>query len=265
MLVDRHQRGDAAPLSGGFHPVGVLGNGLTAGVVELDDAVVDAVGAALVHHRALQHGEGVLAVRRDREAFEAAVGATADIAVAVIVVAAGRQRRAQCLRRVEGADHRAAAVEFIQRRTVFVRHQQVAGQRVDHDAFRVEGGAQIAGRTTERARELAAEHSAGAVTELDRIDHLEVGDRTGAAIDVEREALDAHVVGQRAAARATVRQTPPFVAVGVVVDVGEHAEPAVVHAAAEQITGGARNGDAIDEGDGGCRCSRDREQQSRCQ
>ena len=85
-----------------------------------------------------------------------------------------------------------------------------------------------------------------------RLGDPEVADGAGGGVDVQREALHPGVVVQRAAAGAAVGQAPPFVAVGVVVDVGEEPDPAVVDAgAARQVERGPVDGEAIDEGGGG--------------
>ena len=55
-----------------------------------------------------------------------------------------------------------------------------------------------------------------------------VEDGAGGGVDVEREALHPGGVVEGAAAGAAVGQAPPFVAVGVVVDVGEERSPEIV-------------------------------------
>jgi hypothetical protein len=86
--------------------------------VELDDARVHAVGAALVDHRALEHGVRVPAVGADGEPLEAAVAAAAGrVAVGREVGHAGAGvARHEVGRHLEAAHQVAAAVELDQRR-----------------------------------------------------------------------------------------------------------------------------------------------------
>jgi hypothetical protein len=120
----------------------------------------------------------------------------------------------------------------------------VAGARVDDDALGVE-------REPEFARHFGGEavERAAALAEDDALQDAEVRDRAGRAVDVELEAVHTRLVAQRAAPGAAVRQRPPLVAPGVVVDVREVAEAAVVHRrAAGGVELGAAEREAVDEG-----------------
>ena len=112
--------------------------------------------------------------------------------------------------------------------------------RIHHKAFRVQ---------------CIAEHIAGAgrdtvewgavVRELHGLRNLEVGNRAGVQVNIERKTLHTGVVLQGATAGATIGQTPPFVTVGVVVEVRKIAEAAIVDRATKLVATCARQGEAI--------------------
>jgi hypothetical protein len=78
---------------------------------------------------------------------------------------------------------------------------------------------------------------------------VEVGDGARARVDVDGELLHAGVVGQSAAARPAITEPPPLVAIGIVVEIGEHAEALVEgDGIAGQIEGVGGYGDAVHEG-----------------
>ena len=66
------------------------------------------------------------------------------------------------------------------------------------------------------------------VAEDHGLQDLEVADRTGRLVDVDLKALHSRLVMQRSAAGAAVRQSPPVLALGVVVDVRKVTETPVV-------------------------------------
>jgi hypothetical protein len=94
--------------------------------------------------------------------------------------------------------------------------------------------------------------SAGGVRELDGLDDVEVRDGTRARIDVNGELLHPRVVGQGATARPAIAEPPPLVAIGIVVEVGEHSQALVEgDGIAGKIECVGRYGDAVHEGRAG--------------
>ena len=242
--VHGDERGNATALGGGVHPVGELGDRGAGHGVELDDAVAEPVASTFVHHRALQHGVDKGTVRADGKPLEAAIGPPARGAVAVEIVAAVGADRLEALRDLEGADQRSVAMELVQRGAVLVGHQQVAGGRVHDETFRIEGIAQV-GSVECAARSDAVQGLTQLVPELHGLDDPESGNGAGDRVNVDHEALHARAIGQHATAGSAVRQGPPFVPVGIVVDVGEvaDAEPRLVGLVV-QVAG---QGKAVDE------------------
>src|SRR5262249_50703955 len=136
---------------GGLHLVAILRDGVAGARVELHDAVAHAVAATFVQHRALEYGIGESAVRADRQALEAAVGALASGVAGV----AGEVRdvrhnggipRYEVRWRREGPNQCAVTVELVEGRAVLVRDQEVARLGVDDETFGIERVAQHARR-----------------------------------------------------------------------------------------------------------------------
>ena len=149
---------------------------------------------------------------------------------------------------------RPAPIELIERRAIFVRHEEMAGPRVDDEAFRIEAAAERAFEPVQIERVEAIQLAGRAwqetarVGELDGFDDAEVGDGAGEGVDVDREALNPGGVLDESAAGAAIGERPPFLACGVVVNVGKEAEAAAVGARhARGIEAAAGDHDAVDE------------------
>ncbi len=131
-------------------------------VVEHDDTKIAAIAAVvrrrLVDERILQHGIQFLAVRCDSETFVASVVLTAcclaaerrqqrgraGIADGDVVHGSARFRH-EVRGRFEHVHEPALPVELVERGTVFIRHEEMAGSRIDHQTFRIEARAQESG------------------------------------------------------------------------------------------------------------------------
>ena len=261
VVIDRHQRGNSLALIGALHLICILGDGFAACQIELDNTVYRTVAATFVEHRALQHGVGVFAVGAHRQSFVATVGPLASNVAGIpgVVGLAGGAARDDIARVLESADELPATVEFIQRRAVFVGNQEVAVARIDDETFRVESIA-------ENVRGVRGEsvHGAAVLGELDGLGDLKVRDGAGSGIDVQRKPLNARFIRQGAAAGSTIGQTPPLLAVGVVVDVGEETDSALEVGAAALVEGGAGDRQAVDEGGNGMRHAGEKHADQEC-
>jgi hypothetical protein len=94
----------------------------------------------------------------------------------VVDDAAGGVARQQIGRRAQHAQHMAVPAELVERRPVFVGHQQVPGQRVHDHLLGIERQAEPPGH---RGRETVEARAAPAKDQ--RLEHLKIRDRAARA------------------------------------------------------------------------------------
>jgi hypothetical protein len=152
-------------------------------------------------------------------------------------------------RRGEGAREGSVTIELVEGRAVLVRDEEATGLGVDHEALGIQGASE---HVRGRRGETVEVQGTGGVGELHGLDDLEVRDSARARIDVDGELLYPRVVGQRATACPAVAEPPPLVAIGIVVEVGEHAQALVERGGiAGQVGRVGGDGDAVHEGGSG--------------